>query len=264
MGYGDEIVGSGLARGAAVRKKRVAFGDGINIRWHPYAHQIYQGNPNVARPGSEGSADLEWVAHYPGQRVYNSVEQGGSAWRWRECVMVPGEIFSTAEELKFAAKQGQGFVVVEPSVPSFKSVACNKQWPTDRYQEVAYQLMRSDCEVVQLVPPPGNYAPTYRIRGARAVETRTFRDALAVLARAKLYVGPEGGLHHGAAAVGVDAVVIFGGFVPPSSTGYAGHANLTGGAEACGSLQPCSHCREAMDKITVDCVVGAAVEKLAA
>jgi ADP-heptose:LPS heptosyltransferase len=65
-----------------------------------------------------------------------------------------------------------------------------------------------------------------------------------------LYIGPEGGLHHGAAAVGIPAVVLFGGFIPPQVTGYKTHVNLTGGADFfCGSLQACKHCAEAMERI---------------
>jgi ADP-heptose:LPS heptosyltransferase len=79
------------------------------------------------------------------------------------------------------------------------------------------------------------------------------------LARAKLYIGAEGGLHHAAAALGVPAVVLFGGFIPPLVTGYETHINLTGGAqEACGSLKPCDHCRKAMDAISVEEVAAAA------
>jgi len=57
-------------------------------------------------------------------------------------------------------------------------------------------------------------------------------------------------------------VVLFGGFIPPSVTGYAAHANLTGGAEACGSLKPCPHCRKAMEAISVEEVVEEALERL--
>jgi hypothetical protein len=59
-------------------------------------------------------------------------------------------------------------------------------------------------------------------------------------------------MHHGAAAVGTPAVVIFGGFIPPAVVGYDMHVNLTGGAEACGSLNKCLHCRAAMEKISVE------------
>jgi hypothetical protein len=82
------------------------------------------------------------------------------------------------------------------------------------------------------------------------------------MSRAALYIGGEGGLHHGAAAVGVGGVVLFGGFIPPEVTGYATHANLTGGAEACGSLDPCRHCAAAMQAIGVDEVLEHAMARL--
>jgi hypothetical protein len=59
-------------------------------------------------------------------------------------------------------------------------------------------------------------------------------------------------MHHAAAAVGIDAVVIMGGFIPPSVVGYDGHINLTGGSEACGTIGTCEHCRQAMAKISVN------------
>ena len=88
---------------------------------------------------------------------------------------------------------------------------------------------------------------------------------LAALSGAKLAVLPEGGLHHGAAALGVKAVVLFGGFIPPEVTGYpqCGHINLTGGALACGSIHKCEHCVVAMNSITVDEVLDSAHSLLA-
>ena len=84
---------------------------------------------------------------------------------------------------------------------------------------------------------------------------------MTVLSRARSALIPEGGLHHGAAALGVPAVVLFGGFIPPAVTGYADHANFTGGATACGSLNKCLHCRDALEKITVEEVYNAVVEQ---
>jgi hypothetical protein len=70
-------------------------------------------------------------------------------------------------------------------------------------------------------------------------------------------------MHHGAAAMNIPAVVLFGGFVPPAVTGYDSHTNLTGGAEfACGSFRYCEHCIAAMKAISVDEVVTAALEHL--
>src|SRR5690349_18144596 len=92
LGFGDELMGSGIARGASRRGRRVAFGDGRRIIWHRNAHEIFRDNPNVAAPGSEGAADLEWVEHYSGRRLYCRLKAG----RWEfnpDFRATPGEIF---------------------------------------------------------------------------------------------------------------------------------------------------------------------------
>ena len=94
------------------------------------------------------------------------------------------------------------------------------------------------------------------LRGAQPIKTPTFRKALAVLQHAKMFLGHEGGMHHGAAAVGIPAVVLFGGFIHPRTTGYESHANIfTGGTEGCGSLNRCEHCLKAMLDISVEMVL---------
>lgn len=252
MGLGDQLLATGMARGARARGKRIAFGDGRKIIWDHLSEQIFRGNPNIAAPGSEGAGDLEWIPFYRGNRLYN--RQAGDRWEWNlDFHAIPGEVRFDEQEAAFARHFGSGFVVIEPNVPEFKTVAPNKQWPVERYREVALRIMAAGRRVVQF-----DHGGAVKIAGARLVKTPTFRHAMAVLAGAALYIGPEGGLHHAAAAVGIPSVVIFGGFIPPSVTGYATHTNLTGGADACGSLKACEHCREAMNAISVADVLGAA------
>lgn len=246
VGFGDDLMATGMAKGAYRRGKRIAFGDGRRIIWGPWSAEIFKGNPNVAIPGSERERDIEWIAYYKGHRQYN--RQQGDRWVWNyEFRPEPGEVYFDKQEMLFANWVKDGIVVIEPNVPQQKSVAVNKQWPVTRFQEVARQLKAMGRHVVQL-----DYGGRYNLEFVSRVQTKTFREALAVLYRADLYIGPEGGLHHGAAALGVPAVVLFGGFIPPQVTGYHGHINLTGGAEACGSLKTCQHCRQAMDRISVD------------
>jgi ADP-heptose:LPS heptosyltransferase len=255
MGIGDNIMASGFAKGAADRGKKVAFGDGQRIIWDQHSEEIFRGNPNVARPGTE-TAGLEWVAFHKGHRIYNRRE--GNNWVWNYNFRpIPGEIFFTSREKEFAHRVGKGFVIIEPNVPSHKSVAKNKQWPVERFDEVAKQLKKDGYDVLQVI-----YAKGHRIPTARRIFTADFRHAAALLGQAALYVGPEGGLHHASAAVGAPAVVMFGGFIPPAVTGYPGHTNLTGGAEACGSLFTCEHCKAAMDAISVEEVTWSAKEIL--
>jgi ADP-heptose:LPS heptosyltransferase len=259
VGFGDQLMGSGLARGAHGRGKRVAFGDGKSIRWDAHSAEIFKRNPNIAPPGSERSRDLLWVNYYKGNRLYNRQDAANQRWIWNpDWKPIPGEVFFSAIETRHAERAGKGFVVIEPNVPWWKKVAPNKNWGRANYQVVADRLRADGVRVVQFV-----HAKTeVRLSGVAMIGSGGFRDALAMLERARLFIGPEGGLHHGAAAVGIPAVVLFGGFIPPGVTGYDGHANLTGGAEACGRYTPCEHCRDAMAKISVDEVVEAARERL--
>jgi hypothetical protein len=259
MGYGDQLMGSGLARGAAARGKRIAFGDGRRILWDSRSEPIYRGNPNVAPPGAEKSGDLEWIDFYKGHRLYNAQDRANDRWIWNlDFHAQPGEMFFTPHEERRGKRYGSGFVLIEPSLPGAKGCAPNKDWGRDNYRSIAKRLADAGYEVCRFrYPGAGDGMP-----GVRALPTMDIRDALSILKNAALYVGPEGGLHHGAAAVGIPAVVLFGGFIPPSVTGYEHHANLTGGAEACGSLHRCAHCEAAMRAISVDDVHAAALERL--
>jgi hypothetical protein len=238
-----------MARGAKARGKRIAFGDGRRILWHANAHQVYQGNPNVAQPGSERDRDIAWIAHYQGRRLYGTPRHGG--WHWnKDFHATPGEMFFTPQELARAAeKMPVGAVLIEPHV---KPMAVNKRWGWDRYAEVAHRLQLDGHHVVQF-----SYGQMI-IGGVTPIASPDFRTSVAMLARCALYIGPEGGLHHGSAAVGTPAVVIFGGYIHPMTTGYASHVNLFGADEACGNNAECQHCKLAMDRITVDQVYQAA------
>lgn len=255
MGHGDNIMASGMARGARARGVRVAFGDGRRILWDQHSDAIFRGNPNVAKPGEERSRDLEWIQFHRGNRQYNRHDMERARWTWNyDFRPRPGEIYLTGEERRQARSvcDSSGFVLIEPNLPEWKACAPNKRWPVDRYQRVASSLIESGIKVLQL-----SYGGRHVLRGVRQVRTVTFRDALAVLERAALYVGPEGGLHHGAAALGVGGVVLFGGWIPPQVTGYDSHCNISRG-EACGMLHECLHCRDAMLSITCDEVFEAA------
>lgn len=259
MGYGDEIMATGMARGAAGRGRRIAFGDGRKIIWSQHAEKIFRNNPNIAPPGAEGSPDLEWVGFYKGHRIYN--RPGGNGWLWNLSFRpTPGEFFFDERERAFARSLDAGLVVIEPSVPLGKAVAQNKLWRFERFQQVANALKARGHRVLQF-----DHGTRMTLGGVERLYTESFRHAAAALGRAALFIGHEGGMHHAAAAVGVRAVVIFGGFIPPAVTGYDSHVNLAdpSGEPACGSTTPCAHCRRALDAITAETVIEAALEQVA-
>jgi ADP-heptose:LPS heptosyltransferase len=256
LGVGDQIMATGIARGASERGKRVAFGDGRRIIWDQHSRMIFASNPDIAYPGSETARDVEWVPFYRGHRLYNSQRDGRWIWNY-DFHARPGRLVFAKTERLAGTRLGQGFVLIEPNVVRVKSSAVNKDWGRPRYQAVADALRLSGHRVVQF-----RYAAGPPLAGVETIVTTSFRDAAALLANAALYIGPEGGSHHAAAALGTPGVVIFGGFIPPQVTGYDLHTNLTGGAEACGSLHPCDHCRAALDAISVDDVIAAAAGHL--
>jgi ADP-heptose:LPS heptosyltransferase len=143
-------------------------------------------------------------------------------------------------------------VIMEPNT---KNMAPNKRWGLTRYTYVADRLRRAGMEIGQFRLPTDSHQQRIPISGGHYFLTPTFKVACAILSRARLYVGPEGGLHHAAAALGVPAVVIFGGYISPAVTGYEGHRNYFFGEDlGCGKFDPCDHCRLAMDRISAEVV----------
>lgn len=249
MGFGDQLIATGLARGLAAQGKRAAFGDGHRIIWDGRSREVFLGNPNIASLGNEGGKNLVWIKFYKGYRGYNRATPERWVWNmdWR---CTPGEMFFTEKEKTEGVAEGAGYILVEPNIENWKTgIVSNKDWGFEKYQDVVKQLLEDGHEVVQF-----SYDRGRRLEGVRQVKTRTFRHALAVMSHARMYLGAEGGLHHGAAALGLPAVVLFGGWIPPQVTGYSTHINLSSGDWACGTLSPCAHCRKAMDEISVDLV----------
>lgn len=251
MGFGDQLMATGLAKGAKARGKRIAFGDGNKILWDHYSDVIFRGNPNVARPGSEQDDDLEWIHFYRGHRLYNRHDVAANKWVWSpKWRPKPGELFFAPDEMHATYSLPKPYILVEPHASNWKVQSTNKQWPLARYVEVIRLLKKDGHHVVQL--KQGLQLPrTY------PVESPSFRHAAAIISKASLFIGSEGGLHHAAAAGGIPAVVIFGGWIPPQVTGYDFHVNLAHG-KPCGSLFPCPHCQKAMEAISVEQVYEAA------
>lgn len=251
MGWGDEIIVSGLARRAQRRDGRpVRVVDGRGrARWNP----IWNGNPRFAVPGERAAVQV--LASAPGRRPYIARETA-QRWVWRDWVCPVGEIHLSAAERQFG-RAGRGRVIVEPQLKHAASP--NKDWGRVRWQALVAALRRAGHDVVQLGPPG-----TPLLAGATLIETCDFRAACAVLAQARLAVLPEGGLHHAAASFGTPSIVLFGGYISPRQTGYAHQLNLFTGVEPCGMRRPCPHCRRAMAGIDVERVQADAQTLLAA
>jgi ADP-heptose:LPS heptosyltransferase len=237
MGWGDEIIATGQVRAMQRLDPRPVLV--IDRHARPRYSPIWNGNPHILR---ERKGEYQSLLNGPGARPYIEMKTD-FRWVWRDNFRCePGEIYLTAEERRFA-ERWRGRVLIEPNV-KVKPEAANKRWVWSRWQTlVDFKL----ADMVQVGP-----AGTQLLIGVEHALTTDFRLACAVLSVCRAYVGTEGGLHHAAAALGVPAVVLFGGFISPKVTGYDSHRNLFRGGVACGSRKPCLHCRDAMLDISVD------------
>lgn len=234
MGLGDWIMAS--ADAAAAHEKhgvRCVFGDGKRMFWS----EVFENNPKIAKKLEIGER-FAWVPNFPTNRPY--IEETLPAFKYREDFRaVPGEIYLTPEE----QREPGGYILIEPHTKGTYT-GPNKRWAWERWQEVvgsfAYDFVQTGSEDCQTLD------------GVRRINTKTFREALSVLSGARLLVTTDGALHHAAAAMGVPAVVIWGGAASPVNLGYDMHVNLWHGAVPCGTHSHiCPHCREALDKVTV-------------
>lgn len=235
------LLATGIARRARLRHpgKKICIGDGSVIEWG----EVFENNPHLSKEVVPGCI---WVHSHKGFRPY--IENGlitGEKLVWKKDFKAyPGEIFLTEEE-KNQWSEYSNFVHIEPNIKGW--LGPNKDWGFARWQAVVDQM--PDIAWVQ--------GPGRRLQRVQQVETKTFRDACALLEKADLFVGTDGGLHHAAAALEKKAVVVWGGFTHPRNLGYDTHINLHSGVEPCGSLKACAHCKKAMDQITVETVVKA-------
>lgn len=247
MGWGDELIAAGQARRLHMEtKKTVAILDKFGVpRWC----ELWRGVHYIATPDYQGPPAVA-LHNYGGRRPYYS-SYTAEKWHFIPFSCPRAEMVFALDELSYGRRH-RGHVVLEPNIKPRASP--NKQWPLPRWQKVADELSRDGLKLLQFAPPGGGGA---RLRGVTVIDVPSFRLAAAILKHSRAFIGPEGGLHHAAAAMGVEcpAVVIFGGFISPQQTGYDDHVNLFTGGKPCGMRIACSHCREAMDKITAADVV---------
>lgn len=217
------------------RRAREAVGCPVaifNRKDRPYWRDVWEFCPDVLRPElwREG---LPYIVNGGQRRPYIDYSRSlPHRWAWQPYRPVPAKVILPPNLLHWA-EQYRGRVVIEPRIKPGASV--NKQWR--RWGDLMARRPDVPWFVMSDLP--------------------SFGHALAVLSVASAAVLPEGGLHHAAAAVGLPAVVIFGGYISPDVTGYDTHINLFTGGEACGNRGPCRHCEKAMSQISPAQVVAA-------
>jgi ADP-heptose:LPS heptosyltransferase len=205
-------------------------------------HPMWFGNPRIAHHEEKGDFQVLIARDEHDLRPYHLQK---TALRWyfnpdfRPDV---GEIYFTDQERHFGAHYPNR-IILEPHIKS--NASPNKRWPWVRWNKLAWLMQKAGMRVTQLGP-----IGTQILDGAEHIVTKDFRTAAAVLMHARAAVLPEGGLHHAAAALGVPAVVLFGGLTPVELTGYPMHINIGASfGDECGMRTLCEHCKAWMESI---------------
>lgn len=237
MGLGDDILSTVQARELfRTTGRKVVFGDGQRV----YLSEIFEENPHICQPGESGLV----ITNYPHRRPHTLGEMDDRMTFNPLFRAQPGDVYLTEDE-KAIAPDGD-YAVVEPNVKS-SHTADNKDWGFQNWQKVV-DRWPLPIELVQV-------GQGESLENIRRIEVESFRQACGALHKAKMFLGTDGALHHAAAAFAIPGVVIWA-CTPPELLGYDLHENL--GGSWCGALKPCEHCRELMDSISVEDVLGAA------
>lgn len=257
IGVGDEIVAAGQAQRAFdADGRRVAICDSAgHPRWHP----IWLGNPAIAHPDCVVYGDNRIVSG-PGCRpyiVYPFNEQVG--WTFNQafhCRDHIAKIYLTeAERLRGVdARELYGpYVLIEPFTKHQ-----NFRWPMDRWDALVKAC--PDLTFIQ-----HTHTDSIPVMGAHP-QVATFRETCGLAAACDVYVRSESGMCHAAAALSVPQVTLFGGCMDPDVMGYYPKQTViadTGDGSPCGRWLPCTHCHQAMQRITVEQVIDAIRQQLA-
>lgn len=254
MGLGDWIMATAEARYynelhklpvifACKEKKRLFWSD-----------EVFSHNPRIVKEPN-GDQKVVVIENYPGKRPYvDSIRHDGKGYviKYRENFRAePGEIFFDRDERSSLA---DGCIILEPHVKE-ENFKRNKAWPWERWQDLVDALPRVPfCQLDYGKP---------MLRGVQALPSKTFRQALAHVDRCSVLVTTDGALHHAAAALETDSIVLWGGLASPLNLGYSSQTNLWWGEQPCGKAYKCSHCEAAMKAITLDEVLEALNEMCA-
>ncbi len=245
MGIGDELMVTGVVRERQVRdprRVRIEYEKG-KPRWCP----LWDRNPRIARPEERGDFQIlrprkDYLRPYCSAK---SPEQ----WTWKAYRPPVGEIYFAPHEKAFG-NLNERTILFGPALK--RGASPNKQWGVERWAKLAL-LLAGSGDLAQCGDSEQHSLP-----GVRFIRT-SIREAAALIASARLVICGEGALHHIAAAVGTPAIVIYGGYISPESTGYEGQVVFfRGGGLGCGMRVPCRHCADAMASISPEEVADAA------
>ena len=272
MGYGDDLLITAFA--AKIKKKyperQIVIGN--SKAGTAFYSRVWDHNPNIADCRNLlKDKPIHLIDYHSENRPY--IDHGKSTtskmvWN-KKFKPVPGEIYFSDDEISDAKnilldakkfwiknnkKNFQKVIFLETSSIKINNFQLsikhqNKDWGYENWIQLVSKI-KNDNLIIH-----STHDETKVIEGIYSPKEMNFRTACAILNLSDLYIGPEGGFGHVAAALRKKAVLYFGGWISPDVIGYDFHENIyyDNDFSPCGEIENlCDHCSDARKSITVD------------
>ena len=272
MGLGDDLMITGFVEQEAIKhpNKQIVIGSlKENLIFDSI---IYLNNPKITHSSQlDKTKPVHFIDYSNLNRFYINYEKHNDnniIWR-TDFKLIPGKIYFSKKEINDAFKiidQAKNYWYANyktkpKKIIFFESYSTkinndyysyrmkNKNWGEANWKNLINKL-KDKYLIIQSV-----HEKSVKINGTYyADQGFDFRTACAVLKNCDLFLGNEGSFGHVAAAVNTKAVIYFGGWISPKSTGYDMHTNIYHDVSEspCGAKSyNCKHCENARSEITV-------------
>ena len=273
MGLGDDLMITGFVEQEKKKHPEKQIVIGNLEKKIIYDSLIYLNNPNITPIDKvDRNKPIHFINYHNRNRPYVDYQNSNNnKWKWNmKFSPIPGKLYLSEDEkikaitILNAAKD----YWKKNNSSKFKSVIFfessstkidesfyfnkmkNKDWGESNWKELILKL-KNDYLIVQ-----SKHGKSKRYDGVYySTIDFDFRVACAIINECDLFLGPEGGFGHAAAALGKKAVLYFGGWIHPKVTGYTFHENIyyDHPESPCGTVGSiCGHCEEARQTINVN------------
>jgi ADP-heptose:LPS heptosyltransferase len=133
----------------------------------------------------------------------------------------------------------------------------NKDWPDGHWEILLDRLLERGATVIEVGTDRAGFRERSHAHYVDLIGRTTLAELVAATAAADLHVGPISGPVHIAAAFGVPAVVIYGGYEHPCATEYPGNVNFYSPVPCapCWLKTPCPYDRKCLQQISPQMVL---------
>ncbi|MBD1147382.1 hypothetical protein IDH28_00940 [Pelagibacterales bacterium SAG-MED31] len=273
MGLGDDLMIVSFAEQEKKKhpNKQIVIGN-LDLK-KIYDSLIYENNPNITPINKiDVKKPIHFINYHKKNRPYIDYKNSNNnKYHWNMAFTpTPGKLYFTKDEkikakkiLKLANNHWnknnhfkyKGVIFFESTSTKidhnyYYNKMKNKDWGESNWQELILRL-KHEYLIIQ-----SKHKKSKKYKGVfySSIDF-DFRTACAIINECDLFLGPEGGFGHVAAALNKKAVIYFGGWIHPKVTGYHFHQNIyfNHPNSPCGALgYICNHCEDARKSITVD------------